>query len=197
MAVNKARSRRQVRKRKPRKVVHERPLDPFEAYGNSSPHNLTHELRSDLEDGNTCLQELLDAIHAIDQFHLENRRETKAPLIQLLMSRGTTRTENALLADLFDRLVLKWPVGARRRPAYLISEDDHVLINALYDVELLKTRGTKVGAALAQIAKKRDIPLEKLVAAQNGQRRSMRERKSRNRLAAKTAATRLPAKKKY
>src|SRR6266478_8013640 len=92
--------------RKPHKTVTpDESLDPYEEYGDSSPHNLTALIFSEIDDGNRELEDLVDAIHAIDQYDVRNPRPDKKPLINLLRSRGTTPAENKLLADWIDRKV--------------------------------------------------------------------------------------------
>jgi hypothetical protein len=183
MAKLKASPKRKTTKRKPRKIVPDKPLDPFEEYGNSSPHSLTHKIFFEIHDGNRDLEALVDAIHSIDQYRLLNPRPDKAPLIKLLESRGTTAAENKLLADLIDRVVLTWPVGARRRPAYMITDDEHVLLNACGDVRDLldaaKLSGKKLSVddAVTRVAAKYNTPYDKLLDAHHKRRRTMRKTK--------------------
>jgi hypothetical protein len=171
-------------KRTPRKIAApDAPLDPYEEYGNLSPHNLTHKIRSEIDNGNRDLETLVDTIHAIDQHRLPNPRPDKAPLIKLLESRGTTAAENKLLADLIDRVVLTWPVGARRRPAYMITDDEHVLINACADVRGLRAKKLSVGEklsvtdAVTRVAAEYNMPYNKLLDAYQKRRRTMRKKK--------------------
>jgi hypothetical protein len=169
-------------KRKPREIVAPEELDGFDEYANSSPHNLTHKIRSEIDDGNRDLEALVDTIHAIDQYRLPNPRPDKAPLIKLLESRGTTAAENKLLADLIDRVVLTWPVGARRRPAYMITDDHHALLNARADVrDLLGAHppGAKLSVtdAVTRVAAEHNIPYSKLLDAYQGRTRAMRKKK--------------------
>jgi hypothetical protein len=181
MAERKSPPKRKAPKRKPREIVLEK-LDPFEEYGNKSPHNLTHEIRAEIDDGNCDLEALVDAIHAIDQYHLTNPRPGKEPLIKLLKSRGTTKAENELIADLIDRVVLKWPIGKRRRPAYMITDDEHALLNACGNVRNLLD-ATPLGAKLSvndavmRIAAQYNISHSKLLDAYQRRRRSMRKKK--------------------
>jgi hypothetical protein len=183
MAKRKPSPKREASKRKPRKIVPDQPLDLFEEYANSSPHSLTHEIFFEIHDGNHDLEALVNAIHAIDQYRLRNPRPDKAPLIKLLESRGTTAAENKLLADLIDRVVLTWPVGARRRPAYAISDEEHVLLDACGDVRDLrdaaKLSGEKlsVADALTRVAAKYDVPYNQLLDAYQKRRRTMRKKK--------------------
>jgi hypothetical protein len=173
MAQPKAPPKRKTIKRKPREIILEE-LDPFEKYGNSSPHNTTHEIRSKIEDGNRNLEAVVDAIHAIDQFHLTNPRPDKTPLIDLLMSRGTTKEENELLADLIDRVVLKWGVGARKLPAYLIADDHHHMLNARAYVQELRASGLSRPKAIERVSEDLNIPYSKLDAVCRGQARFIR-----------------------
>jgi hypothetical protein len=185
MAKRTASPKRKATKRKPRKTVPDEPLDPFEEYANSSPHSLTHEIIFEIYNGNRDLEALVDAIHAIDQYRLPNPRPDKAPLIKLLESRGTTAAENKLLADLIDRVVLTWPVGARRRPAYMITDDEHVLLNACADVRDLRAKKLSVGEklsvtdAVTRVAAELNIPYSKLLDAYQGRTRAMRKKKMR------------------
>jgi len=179
MAKPKALPKRKAPKRKPREIILEE-LDPFEKYGNSSPHNTTHEIRSKIEDGNRNLEALVDAIHAIDQYKLTNPRPNKTPLIGLLMSRGTTKEENELLADLIDRVVLKWGVGARKLPAYLIADDHHDMLNARADVEELQAGGLSLTKAIERVSGNLNIPYSKLDAVCRGQARFVREMNKQN-----------------
>jgi hypothetical protein len=165
------------RKKSQRRDIVLEDLDPFEEYANESPSNLTHEIRSDIDDGNRDLDRTINAIHAIDQYKLKNPRPDKKPLITLLKSRGTSAAENKLLADLIERLVLKWPVGARRRPAYVITNDDHALLNARADVSGLRAGGLSVADAITQVAADYGTPEQKLADAYQGRRRSMRKKK--------------------
>jgi hypothetical protein len=182
MAKRKPPPKRKASKRKRREVVLEE-LDPYEEYGNSSSHNLTHKIRSEIDNGDRGLEALVDAIHAIDQYRLPNPRPDKKPLVKLLESRGTTAAENKLLADLIDRVVLTWPVGARRRPAYMITDDEHVLLNACADVKDLrdaaKLSGKKlsVADAVTRVAAELNIPHSKLLDAYQGRTRAMRKKK--------------------
>jgi hypothetical protein len=171
-------SKRKTAKRKPRETP-DAPLDPYEEYGNSSPHSLTHEIRSEIHDGDHDLEALVNAIHSIDQYHLTNPRPDKKPLITLLESRGTTALENKLLADLIDRVILRWPVGARRRPAYMISEDKHALLNACADVRDLLGAHPKLSVtnAVERVAADHKIPYSKLLDAHQGRTRTMRKKK--------------------
>jgi hypothetical protein len=183
MAKRKASLKRTKSKHKPREIATPVELDPFEEYGNSSPHGLTHEIRSEIDDGDGDLEALVNAIHFIDQYRLTNPRPDKKPLIKLLNSRGTTAAENKLLADLIDRVVLTWGVGARRRPAYMITDEDHNLLNARADVkELLriaKLSGEKllVADAVTRVAAERNIPYSKLLDTYQGRTRTMRKKK--------------------
>jgi hypothetical protein len=183
MAKRKASPKRKPTKRKTRTIVPDKPLDRYEEYGNLSPHNLTHKILSEIDDGNRDLEALVDTIYAIDQYRLPNPRPDKAPLIKLLKSRATTAAENKLLADLIDRVVLRWPVGARRRPAYMITDDEHVLINACADVKDLrdaaKLSGKKLSVtdAVTHVAAKHDVPYSQLLDAYQKRRRTMRKKK--------------------
>jgi hypothetical protein len=76
--------RRAAPKRKPSKRNREKapaPLDPYEEYGNSSPHNLTHKNRSEIDDGNRDREDFLNALHAHDQFGVTNPRPDKKLLV--------------------------------------------------------------------------------------------------------------------
>jgi hypothetical protein len=183
MAKRKPSPKREATKRKPRKIVSDQPLDLFEEYGNSSPHNLPHKIRSEIDDGDFDLEAMVDAIHAIDQYRLPKPRPDKAALIKLLGSRGTAAAENKLLADLIDRVVLTWPVGARRRPAYMITEDEHALLNAcaevrdLLDAAKLSGKKLSVADAVTRVAAKYNMPYNKLLDAHQKRRRTMRKKK--------------------
>jgi hypothetical protein len=168
--------RKRSLKRKPQKIVPDEPLNPFQEYGNSSPHNLTHEIRSEIDDGNRELEDLLNAIHAIDRFGVRRPRPDKKPLIELLMSRSTTLAENKLVADLIDRHILP-KRGRPRRPVYVITHDDHILSNAIGDVDELRARGFSRIDAIARVAERLDITYDKLDDAYSGRRRSMRKKK--------------------
>jgi hypothetical protein len=177
-----AKKRKLPSKRKPSKRKRDiapEPLDPFEEYGNSSPHNTTHEIRSKIEDGNRNLEALVDAIHAIDQFHLTNPRPDKTPLIDLLNSRGTTKAENELLADLIERVVLKWGVGPRKLPAYLIADDHHNMLNARARVQELRASGLSRPKAIERISEDLKIPFVKLERVCRGQERFIRKMNKR------------------
>jgi hypothetical protein len=183
MVKRKGPPKRKATKRKPRQIVPDQPLDPFEEFGNSFPHYLTHKILSEVDDGDYDLEALVDAIHAIDQYRLFNPRQDKKPLIKLLESRGTTAAENKLLADLIDRVVLTWPVGARRRPAYTITEDEHALLNACGDVRDLRDaaklsgKTLSVDDAVTRVAAKYNVPHSKLLDAYQKRRRTMRKKK--------------------
>jgi hypothetical protein len=183
MVKRKASPKRKTAKRKPREVVLEE-LDGFgELVHSSHPGNLTHKILSEIHDGNRDLEALLDAIHCVDQYRLPNPRTDKKPLIKLLKSRGTTAAENELIADLIDRLKLTWPVGARRRPAYMITDDEHVLLNACADVRDLRAKKLSVGEklsvadAVTRVAAELNIPYSKLLDAYQGRTRAMRKTK--------------------
>jgi hypothetical protein len=176
MAKRGAPPKRKAPKRKPHKIFLEE-LDGFAEYANSSPHNLTHKIRSEIDDGNSDLRDLVDAIHATDQYAVTNPRPDKKPLIKLLMSRGTTRAENELLADWIDRKVPPTRAGRPRRPVYAMSHDDHILSNARGDVEELRTGGLSVADAITQVAKEQGIPHKTLADAYHRRRRSMRKKK--------------------
>jgi hypothetical protein len=169
--------KRKPPERKPPEIAVPVELDPFEEYGNSSPHNLTHKIRSEIDDGNRELEDLVDAIHAIDQYDVTNPRPDKKPLIKLLMSRGTTPPENKLLADWIDRKVPPTRAGRPRRPVYTMSHDDRILSNACGDVEELRGGGLSVANAITQVAKERGIPRSKLADFRDGRRRSRRKKK--------------------
>ena len=178
MAKPKALPKRKAPKRKPREIVPEQERDGFDDFLNSHhPGNVTHEIFFELHNGNPTLEDLLDAIHCVDQYQLTDPRPDKKPLIKLLKSRGTTKAENELLADLIDRVVLTWPVGRRRRPAYLITDDDHHLSNARVSVKHLRDDGLSVVEAITQVSKETGIPYQKLEDAHHRRRRSMRKKK--------------------
>jgi hypothetical protein len=143
--------KRKAPKRKPREIVEEK-WDGFEEYANSSPRNLTYEIRYEIEEGgNRGLEDLVNAIHAIDQYGLTKPRPDKKPLIELLRSRSTTPNENLLLADLIDRNIL--PKGGRpRRPMYIMTVDDKTLSNASYKVEELRNLGWSRADAINRVA---------------------------------------------
>jgi hypothetical protein len=168
MAKRKAVPKRKPSKRKPRKIVPEA-TNPFLAYGNSLPRNLTHEIRSDIEDGNLDIEELVNAIHTLDQFN------NKEPLVKLLVSRSTTEAE--LLADVIDRYIPKR--DRRRSPIYLLDPDHHTMLNALGDVSELRAAGMSVREAITRVAKERGIRPNKLVEWRGGRSRWQRtQRKS-------------------
>src|SRR5450631_260601 len=176
MAKRKAAPKRKPSKRKREKAPE--PLDPYEEYGNSPPHNLTHKNRSEIDDGNRDRKRFLNALHAHDQFGVTNPRPDKKLLIELLRSRGTTPAENKLLADWIERKVPPTRPGRPRRPAYTMSKDDQILSSASGDVQELRAGGLSVANATALVAKERGIPRSKLADFREGRRRSRRKKKS-------------------
>jgi hypothetical protein len=176
MAKRKTPRKQKASKRKPRETIPEE-RDGFDEYGSATASHLTHEIFFEIHNGNSNLENLVNAIHCIDQYRLQKPRPDKKPLVEILKSRGTTVAENKLLADLIDRAVLTWPVGARRRPAYMQSEEDHHLRNALVSVRRLRDDGLSVAEAITQVSKEYGIPYQKLEDAYHGRRRSMRKKK--------------------
>ena len=90
------------------------------------------------------------------------------------MSRGTTLAENKLVADLIDRHILP-KKGRPRRPVYVITDDDHILSNAIGDVRELRAVGLSRTDAITCVAEKLNITYEKLDDDYSGRRRSMRK----------------------
>jgi hypothetical protein len=166
MAKRKAAPKRKSVKRKPREIVPE-PLNPFLEYGGSLPRSLTFEIRSKIDDGNSDLEELVNALHALDQIG------NKKPLVELLKSRGTTPTESVLLADLIDRHILP-KRGRRRDPIYVLKEDHHTMLNALARVGELRAGGMSLDEAVTKSAQEHGIPHSRLVEWRAGRSRWQR-----------------------
>jgi hypothetical protein len=174
MAKRNAPPKRKAPRRKPREIVLE-PLNPFEEYGNESTRSLTHEILAEIDDGNDNLGDLVNALHAFDQYHLTNPRPSKEPLIRLLKSRGTTKAENELIADLIGRVVLKWGAGPRMLPAYMIEDDHHNLLNARADVQELQARGYSLTEAINQVSESNKFSYTVLEDVCRGQARFIRK----------------------
>jgi hypothetical protein len=180
MAKMQASPKRKTSKIKPPEIVAAVELDGFDEFMNEHhlPKYLTHEILSEIYDGNDHLEELVIAIHAIDKFRPPESPDKK-PLIALLRSRGTTAAENELIADVFDRVVLKWPVGARRLPSYMIAEDHHTLLNARGDVQELQAMGLSLAKAIERVSENLNIPYAKLEGVCRGQARFVRKQRKK------------------
>jgi hypothetical protein len=164
-------------KRKPSEIAAPVELDPFEEYGNSSPRNLTALILSEIDDGNRYLEDLVNALHALDKSAGAN----KAQLVKLLKSTGETR--DTLMADLLERYILKRPEGHQRQPVYSMTDKNAAFESARGEVAELqavaKLRGDRLSAAdaVTRVAKERGIPRHKLDDYVNGRSRSRRKKK--------------------
>jgi hypothetical protein len=178
MAKRKASTKRKTSKRKPREVVPDKPLDPYEEYGQSSPGNLAPMIYSEIgEDDHSPLWGLVDALHAIDQLGVTNPRPNKQPLIDLLKSTG--KMWDKLLADLISRYDLERPkrTGRRPRPIYSVSDNGHDLWQARFAVQDLVSKGLSAADAITQVAQNRGIPPQQVTDAYYGRARAVREPK--------------------
>jgi hypothetical protein len=167
MAKRKAGPKRKASKRKPREIVPE-PLNAFQAYGNALPRSLTHEIRSEIDGGNRELEELVNAIHALDQFG------DKKPLVELFTSQGTTTAK--LIADMIDRYIPKR--DRRRQPIYVLRADHHIMLNAVAEVRELQASGMSRADAITQVTEGHNIDINKMVEWVAGRARPMRKQKA-------------------
>jgi hypothetical protein len=164
-------------KRRPSEIAAPVDLDPYAEYGDSSPR-LSALVLSEINDGNRKLEDLVNALHALDKSAGAN----KAQLVELLKSTGETR--DALMADLFERYDLKRPKRGRPpRPVYSMSGNNAGFESARGEVAELraaaKLRGDRLPAAdaITRVAEERGIPRGTLDAYVNGQSRSRRKKK--------------------
>jgi hypothetical protein len=137
-------SKRKTAKRKPREIVPDVPLDPYQEYGESSPRNLSVMILS--EDDNSRIMDWVKAIYANDKSDGANI----APLVELLKS--TNETRDLLLADWIERYDHVKKTGRPRLPIYTMTDDDKLLHNASFRVEELRAVGFSFTDAVARVA---------------------------------------------
>ena len=146
--------------------------NPYQAFGQDTKKD-AQRLRSSLLllEKYPELETLVEALYAIDN------GGDKAPLITLLKSTGSMR--DALLADLLDRhdLEKKKGRGRRKRPDYVMPDDDLVLsqANAMVDDLAVEDPRLSLDQRIDRAAEKFGITTRsKLVEFRTGRRRSLR-----------------------
>jgi hypothetical protein len=168
-------AKRKSSKRKPRDIAAPVQRDPFAEYGDSSSR-FSALVLSEIYDGNRKLEDLVNALHALDKSAGAN----KAQLVELLKS---GETHDKLMADMLERYILKRPEGHQRQPVYSITDNNAALESARGEVAELKAaaklRGDRLLAAdaVTRVAKERGIRRRTLDDSVNARSRSRRKKK--------------------
>jgi hypothetical protein len=166
------------RKTSKRKIIPDKPLDPYQEYAETSPGHLAPMIWSEVGyDDHSPIWKLIDALHAIDQLGVTNPQPNKEPLIDLLKSTG--KMWDKLLADLISRYDLERPrrAGRRPRPIYSVSDNGHDLWQARFAVQDLVSKGLSAADAITQVAQERVIPPQKVEDFYHGRARAVRKPK--------------------